>query len=340
MGREAITVTKTRPNKIGSLPLICCSEGVSDMPSSMEQSTQAEDAQRADAFNDFSYWHLPPPSPEALGLHPSCADADVADYSDLAYWRVPVLAPETLGVACPSSPSDEACEREEPMEVSDDWHIVRTADARDDDDDGGGGDDDDDDGGYGSDERADPAEAFSGLMAGDAGDRLLGLLGRLSQHLGAGSRFARATEQLQTDFRRARLESAQGVDATQLPEGSTLAQPEVMSSVGSLLTLLRSNNTSEPASMDLDPPEATPPMLLFDIAEAAMPPPSPASPESIAALSPPRVPAFALDQKPGNWFVAHNHSCSSLQSPIFFSSCLPATRRLLALAHAHTSTVH
>ena len=37
------------------------------------------------------------------------------------------------------------------------------------------------------------------------------------------------------------------------------------------------------------------PLVLFDIQDAAMPPPSPASPQALASLSPPVCPPFGLD---------------------------------------------
>ena len=42
------------------------------------------------------------------------------------------------------------------------------------------------------------------------------------------------------------------------------------------------------------------PRLLFDLAELAMPPLSPASPQAVKDLSPPPVSRFALDAK-DNW---------------------------------------
>ncbi|EOD07947.1 hypothetical protein EMIHUDRAFT_217957 [Emiliania huxleyi CCMP1516] len=51
-------------------------------------------------------------------------------------------------------------------------------------------------------------EQTAGLLAGGAGERLLGLLGRLSSHLGHNSRFSRAAEALQSDVQALRTESA------------------------------------------------------------------------------------------------------------------------------------
>lgn len=154
-----------------------------------------------------------------------------------------------------------------------------------------------------------PEEPLSSLLTGDAGNRLLGILGRLSQHLGENSRFARAASVLQGDVLSVRLQQQQQQDDAESrgrfepAEGSTLAQPEVMSSVGSLLTML-----NDPGHAHLSPERAIEhaeqtrpapaPLRLFDLQmhDAAMPPPSPASPQALASLSPPRCPTFGLDE--------------------------------------------
>lgn len=78
-------------------------------------------------------------------------------------------------------------------------------------------------------------------------------------------------------------------------------------SVGSLLQLLHepqgAGRFAERASTvehDLSSAErateiAPAPLVLFDIQDAAMPPPSPASPQALASLSPPVCPPFGLD---------------------------------------------
>ena len=108
-------------------------------------------------------------------------------------------------------------------------------------------------------------EQTAGLLAGGAGERLLGLLGRLSSHLGHGSRFSRAAEALQSDVQALRTESAgperQGLEnsAREVQRGgvevlgfsdaaspsggaagSTL-RPQVMASVESMLRLLETS---------------------------------------------------------------------------------------------------
>lgn len=73
-------------------------------------------------------------------------------------------------------------------------------------------------------------------------------------------------------------------------DGSTLQRPEISRSVGSLLQIL--DSPESPISGPRHVVTAPPP-LMFD-PSAAMPPPSPASPESVATLSPP-CSKFILD---------------------------------------------
>ena len=242
-----------------------CSRELEDTPTNMETDDD-------DEYNSFSFWHQRPQSPAAFGLQVECSGDDSSGDTPM-----PQRPSELLDVNDNATPfrlraAREQAEQEEEEEEEEEAQV-------------------------------DPMD----LLSGGAGARLLGLLGRLSQHLGAESRFARAAGMLHNDMRRQReaaLQVQQGQEEEQPPspfrvqplEGSTLEHTEVMSSVGSLLTLLQTTPTSaaEPA---LVPRETTPnePMLLFDVADAAMPPPSPASPESLAALSPPPSDFFRLD---------------------------------------------
>jgi len=314
-------------------------------------------------FNDFSYWRMPPPAvlpadimmdtegpaaTAAAGVSErngaACVNeiGSAADrFNDFSYWQMPTASLTDLGIDVPSAPSapgspithamdDDPSQApaDEPGELpsgqqEDTWM-----------------EDEDDEPPIGS------------LLAGDAGTRLLGLLGQLSRHLGPNSRFARAADQLQGDVWQARqimqqqeqqeqeqeeqeeqegrepppeqpegqaVHEQSGDERTTLAspqrrrlelepaEGSTLTQPNVMESVGSLLTLLRTPRTAEIEQLGRSAPTMAatsafgpghppfPPLQLFDIADAMMPLPSPASPEALATLSPP-CSKFVLDE--------------------------------------------
>ena len=248
------------------------------------------DMEDADAFNDYNYWRLPPPvinenapaTNEAPCRDDVSMDEDEETYSDFNFWRAPpppsdlrALGLEQQSVATPQRP---ASPRREYLEVP-------TPDDVDSDNEDGGDDDD-------------PMTALSG----GAGARLLGLLGQLSAHLGSSSRFARAAGLLQEDMMRQRESMMQAQQ--QAPEspagsptrpfaplaGSTLEQPEVRNSVSSLLNILQVDppTLALPRPANIEPPA----MVLFDpnhALDGGMPEPadSPASPESVAALSPP-----------------------------------------------------
>ena len=157
-------------------------------------------------------------------------------------------------------------------------------------------------------EEPDEEEPLS-LISSDAGNRLLGILGRLSQHLGANSRFARAANVLQDDVLRARLDATEH-GRVGPAEGSILEQPDVRSSVVSLLTLLNDPHQPAAAGGALSSParrlqtielrSMPEPFVLFDMQMAMSPPLSPASPKALASLSPPACQAFGLDQPPAS----------------------------------------
>jgi len=259
------------------------------------------------SFNDFNFWRMGPPplerpaSPSGLERQDEeerratreasseCSSLDPErDFNQFAFWR---LAPPTLDIVrmnsaeTPSAlpppvqagmaPSDvlaspslrgqsaahSAQETEEGApETENEWLEVE-----------------------GDGEESDwPASAQLELLGGSAGTRLLGLLGQLTQHLGSSSRFARAAGLLQEDMLRQR-EQIQETSRIEPPEGSTLQRPEISRSVGSLLHILQSPDSPIGAPREV---VTAPPPLVFD-PSAAMPPPSPASPESVATLSPP-----------------------------------------------------
>ena len=267
-------------------------------------------------FNDVLYWRLPlPPLPD--DPMEECAPAQNAtqgqmsistseaeeSYNDLHYWRYPpaTLTPDQgpeVGMPRPGSP--ERYTLNEDLAYEEDAHHAE--------------DDDEEEADQPQDD--DPM----GLLSGGAGARLLGLLGQLSAHLGTSSRFARAAGLLQEDMQRQRdyvlrlhdedrragsmpasMDEEETEQQSEAPRphprrieplaGSTLQQPEVLNSVGSLLHILQSNE-------QLQPPQETPqapPLVLFDmVQDQAEPPPSPASPASVADLSPP-CPSFGLD---------------------------------------------
>ena len=92
-------------------------------------------------------------------------------------------------------------------------------------------------------------------ISGGAGARLVGLLGQLTQHLGSQSRFARAAGLLQQDMLRQRERMQQSNAARLEPAGLTLQQPEVLSSVNSLLTIMQQQaDAPSPSSTRRSPP--------------------------------------------------------------------------------------
>ena len=220
-------------------------------------------------------------------------------FNDLNYWRYPPALPTDLGMECdvprPYSPEEYAPDSPQ-----------RPGQHEEEEEDNDDEDDDDYEDNYQT--RDDPM----GLLSGGAGVRLLGLLGQLSAHLGSSSRFSRAAELLQEDMIRQREHAlrveeerssvSMDEDGQEHPseathaqrieplEGSTLQQPEVLSSVGSLLQILQNN---EQLQQSPSVPQA-PPLVLFDVTDGAEAPPSPASPASVSRLSPP-CPSFGLD---------------------------------------------
>jgi hypothetical protein len=325
-------------------------------------------------YSDLHYWRLPPPtlSDDLLparqtggaaawpSVHQGEEDMDTQEYNDFSFWHTRPQMPSDVGLESagaedrPSSPggsnagrsSDDdeqtmmGAGRSQAMEEDEEYDYV--------------------DEGEDAMEEATHNDAMA-MLSGGAGARLLGLLGQLSQHLGASSRFARAAELLQEDMLRQREhaqrmereqeQEAQGEqydeetiapspsaapppiaappDAPLSPErrsqgasrrvslepleGSTLAQPEVRASVGSLLSILQQNDLGRPPrdanSLSLSVGSgglpAGPGIALHGLAQAAplvlfdvtgeLPPPSPASPESVAHLSPPCPSSFRLE---------------------------------------------
>ena len=249
-------------------------------------------------FNSFNYWHVPPASPSEVGVPASPIEIGVPDdepmheepvhdsnmspvhFDDFHYWRPPL--PNLTDVEAEPAPATLALAQEY------------------DENEQNGTEDDT--------EEPDEEEPLS-LISSDAGNRLLGILGRLSQHLGANSRFARAANVLQDDVLRARLDATEH-GRVGPAEGSILEQPDVRSSVVSLLTLL--NDPHQPAaaggalssparrSQTIELRSMPEPFVLFDMQMAMSPPLSPASPKALASLSPPACPAFGLDQPPAS----------------------------------------
>ena len=224
----------------------------------------------AECFSDFNYWRYPPPPITVEGACETIAtdmDEETETYNDFSFWRLP---PSPL-----QQPPRPASPGEGVREMRREWLEVE-----------GPSEDEDDN-------VPDPMS----MLSGNAGMRLLGLLGQLSQHLGESSRFSRAAGLLQQDMLRQREVMQQSPAANIAPlEGSTLQTPEVRDSVGSLLTIL--HETPGP-SRTLDGPLMTAPRAtaitgLFDLADVPMPPPSPASPESVATLGTPPS-RFGLD---------------------------------------------
>jgi len=218
-----------------------------------------------DNFSDFNYWRMPPPPQQPLDDIGSTAamEEETEEFNDFSFWRVP--PPPLQQAERPASPGESVREtRREWLEVE------------------GPSEDEDD-------EVEDPMS----MLSGRAGIRLLGLLGQLSQHLGESSRFSRAAGLLQQDMLRQREAMQQTPAARIAPvEGSTLETPEVRSSVGSLLTILQDQRgpsrwLDDDAPVSVPAPRTGPITGLFDLADVPMPPPSPASPESVSALSPP-----------------------------------------------------
>lgn len=146
-----------------------------------------------EAYNSFNYWHVPPASPRDLGL---CDDDEPAE--------APVGHPDVDEQAMAALTSSSH----------------RQYDAHED----GGSDEDEGEEGYGPDE---PMDEPLRLLTGDAGSRLIGILARLSEHLGTDSRFARAASVLQDDVLRVRHQQQEAPELVEPSETSTLVQPEV-----------------------------------------------------------------------------------------------------------------
>jgi len=261
-------------------------------------------------FNSFNYWHVPPASPSEVGVPASPIEIGVPDDepmheepvhdSNMSPVHFDEPAPATLALA-------QEYDENEQNGTEDDT------------------------------EEPDEEEPLS-LISSDAGNRLLGILGRLSQHLGANSRFARAANVLQDDVLRARLDATEH-GRVGPAEGSILEQSDVRSSVVSLLTLLNDPHQPAAAGGALSSParrlqtielrSMPEPFVLFDMQMAMSPPLSPASPKALASLSPPACPAFGLDQPPA--------SCPICLEPITdLSEALemPCTRELFRVSNA------
>ena len=265
-------------------------------------------------FNSFNYWHVPPASPSEVGVPASPIDIGVPDDEPMHeepvhdsnmspvhfdhYWRPPL--PNLTDVEAEPAPATLALAQEYDENEQNDTE--------------------------------DDTDVPLSLISSDAGNRLLSILGRLTQHLGANSRFARAANVLQDDVLRARLDATEH-GRVGPAEGSILEQPDVRSSVVSLLTLL--NDPHQPAatggalssparrSQTMELRSMPEPFVLFDMQMAMSPPLSPASPKALASLLPPACPAFGLDQPPA--------SCPICLEPIADPSEaleMPCTREL------------
>ena len=317
------------------------------------------DSAEPEQYSDFYYWRLPPstvatiPAREehvenpcgGVSVMDTDDDVDASGFNSFSFWHTPPQTPQQLGIdvsqECalgPRTPTEqtEAASSPEPYAIHasssrrQEWLEVEVDDN--DDNDMGAEDEDADET-----NEADPMD----LLSGGAGARLLGLLGQLSQHLGTSSRFARAAGLLQEDMMRQReaaVRAAQTSERVEPLEGSTLEQPEVRNSVGSLLHILQNSAATEAAVDPLRlngaapaPPDALmvdSPLVLFETTNEPLPP-SPASPESIATLSPP-CPSFGLDEAPANCPICLEgleDLSSSLQMPcarqhVFHRECL------------------
>lgn len=290
------------------LPPTQTGPGPLENPSITEKSPLGARMDEPERFNDLMYWRVPvPPLADDLmvqcepnnGTAQETINASEEAFNDLNYWRYPPALPTDLGMECdvprPYSPEEYAPDSPQ-----------RPGQHEEEEEDNDDEDDDDYEDNYQT--RDDPM----GLLSGGAGVRLLGLLGQLSAHLGSSSRFSRAAELLQEDMIRQREHAlrveeerssvSMDEDGQEHPseathaqrieplEGSTLQQPEVLSSVGSLLQILQNN---EQLQQSPSVPQA-PPLVLFDVTDGAEAPPSPASPASVSRLSPP-CPSFGLD---------------------------------------------
>ena len=127
----------------------------------------AEACDAEECYNSFNYWHVPPASPSEVGLPDDepMHDSDLPSerFDDFHYWRPPLPNLTEAGITdVDQAPNTHAFE-----EQGHDENEQR------------GSEDEEDEG-------PDEVEPLS-LISGDAGNRLLGILGRLSQHLGADS---------------------------------------------------------------------------------------------------------------------------------------------------------
>ena len=239
-------------------------------------------------FNDFSFWRR---RPVDLNEQPSSRDTsppqttpqdDAGDDLELHYWRrrphqlvgafnegtregTPVSMDEASVSPSESSSAPSPTNEDATQETQQETRAERGSSMEEDEMEGHGGDD-----------------RTAQLLAGGAGARLLGVLGQLTQHLGRGnSRFAAASSMLQRDLEELRSQ-ARDAEADQMdspaarlfpPPSSyeTLQQPQVMSSMSSMLQLLGDDVSLEPMWSPTrgarPPPDRHP-------RPAAMPPPT------------------------------------------------------------------
>ena len=120
------------------------------------RSTASGSSTEAECFSDFNYWRYPPPPITVEGACETIAtdmDEETETYNDFSFWRLP---PSPL-----QQPPRPASPGEGVREMRREWLEVE-----------GPSEDEDDN-------VPDPMS----MLSGNAGMRLLGLLGQLSQHL-------------------------------------------------------------------------------------------------------------------------------------------------------------
>jgi hypothetical protein len=293
------------------------------VPCAMELEEDGDAGCEEQEYNSFNFWHMPPPDPAALGLEAGPGPPDSPTRAAAAYHQRVAVGDSSNNnttfnsLSSSSSAVPRVSRRGNPgILVLDDDMNVEEEETLEDEEGGGGATHEQAMQEYAEEEEEEEEEEHEGdeareydenyddendpmaLLSGGAGARLLGLLGQLSNHLGASSRFARAATMLQADMVRQRehvlrVEQASPTSPRIEPlEGSTLEQPEVLSTVGSLLSILQDAHGARVS----EPPPPPGPLVLFGV-DQAMPPPSPASPEALATLSPPNPSSFRLDEQ-------------------------------------------
>ena len=160
------------------------------------QRVEMQDEPRPEDFSDFNFWRRPASPSHLLGMEvtPTEDPGDAEQFNDFCFWSMPPPDPTALGVVV-----DGQTEGDSEMFDSERPNMAASEQPEDPHDHNDSNHDDSE--GF---EMINGEDHFGSLVASDAGSRLLGILGRLSQHLGSHSRFSRAAGQLQGDFLQAR----------------------------------------------------------------------------------------------------------------------------------------